>query len=144
MAEVEVNMDTGKCRVTRFVAAHDCGFVINPGNLVGTVEANLIQAMSRAMHEEVRFNERQVTSVDWLSYPIVDMTEVPDSVDVILVNNVPESPSRGAGEPATRPVAAVLGNALFDATGVRVRRVPFNDTALKAAFREHSQTHRVS
>ena len=137
VADVEVNIDTGKCRVTRFVAAHDCGFVVNPGNLVGTVEANLMQAMSRAMHEEVRFNERQVTSVDWLSYPILDMTEVPDSVEVIIVNNVPESPSRGAGEPATRPVAAVIGNAIFDATGVRVRRVPFTESALKAAFREH-------
>jgi CO/xanthine dehydrogenase Mo-binding subunit len=86
------------------------------------------------MHEEVRVNERQVTSVDWLSYPIIDMTEVPDSVEVIIVNNVPESPSRGAGEPATRPVAAVIGNAIFDATGVRIRRVPFTESALKAAF----------
>ena len=140
VAEVEVDMDSGKCRVTRFVAAHDCGFVINPLSVIGTVEANLIQAMSRALHEEVRFNARQVTSVDWMSYPIVDMTEIPDSVEVIIVNNVAESPSKGAGEPATRPVAAVIGNAIFDATGVRIRRVPFTPSTLIAAFREHRES----
>ena len=134
VADVEVDMTTGHCRVTRFVAAHDCGFVINPASVTGTVEANLMQAMSRAMHEAVRFNEHQVTSVDWMSYPIVDINDVPDRVDVILVNNVATSPSRGAGEPATRPVAAVIGNAIFDATGVRIRRVPFTQLALKAAF----------
>ena len=139
VADVEVNIETGKCRVTRFVAAHDCGFVINPRSLVGTVEANLIQAMSRAMHEEVRFNAHQVTSVDWMSYPVVDITDVPDRIDVILVNNIAESASKGAGEPATRPVAAVIGNAIFDATGVRIRRVPFTQAALLAAFRERGR-----
>ncbi|MDB5761921.1 MAG: nicB 3 [Herminiimonas sp.] len=135
VAEVEVNMDTGNFRVTRFVAAHDCGFVINPRSLTGTVEANLIQAMSRAMHEEVRFTPTRVTSVDWATYPIVDMTEVPDAIDVVIVNNRPEAKSLGAGEPSTRPVAAVIANALFDATGVRIRRVPFTPASLQAAFR---------
>lgn len=135
VAEVEVNLDTGRFRVTRFVVAHDCGFVINPKSLAGTIEANLIHAMSRAMHEEVRFTPSRVTSVDWASYPIVDMTEVPDVVDIVIVNNRPQAKSLGAGEPTTRPVLAVIANALFDATGVRIRRVPFTATSLLAAFR---------
>jgi CO/xanthine dehydrogenase Mo-binding subunit len=134
VAEVEINVDSGKLRVTRFVAAHDSGFVINPFSLTGTVEANLMQAMSRAMFEAVQFDQHNVNSVDWVSYPILDIKDVPDQVEVVIVNNLPEMKSGGAGEPATRPVAAAIGNAIFDATGVRIRRVPFTAEALKAAF----------
>lgn len=135
VAEVEVNMDSGKMRVTRFVVAHDCGFVVNPLSLAGTIEANLIQAMSRAMYEQVAFTPTRVTSVDWLTYPIVEMADIPDSIDIEIVNNRPDARSLGAGEPSTRPVAAAIANALFDATGVRIRRVPFTPAALRAAFR---------
>jgi nicotinate dehydrogenase subunit B len=131
VAEVRVDLQTGEYRVTRFVCAHDCGFVVNPSNLRGTVEANLIQAMSRARHEAVRFDGARVLSVDWLTYPIVDMTEVPDAIDVVMVNNRPEARSRGAGEPSTRPVAAAIANALFDATGVRLRRCPLTAQSLR-------------
>ena len=140
VAEIDVNITTGKLRVTRFVAAHDCGFVINPASLVGTVEANLMQAMSRAMFEAVQFDEHKVTSVDWLTYPIADITDTPDAIDVVIVNNLLANKSLGAGEPATRPVAAAIGNAIFDATGVRVRRVPFNVESLKAAFTKAALT----
>ena len=136
VADVEINIETGKLRVTRFVAAHDCGFVVNPMSLVGTVEANLMQAMSRAMFEAVQFDEHKVTSVDWISYPVADITDTPDQIDVVIVNNLPGMKSTGAGEPATRPVAAAIGNAIFDATGVRIRRVPFTPAALKAAFKQ--------
>jgi nicotinate dehydrogenase subunit B len=135
VAEVEVDMDSGKMRVTRFVVAHDCGFVVNPMSLAGTIEANLIQAMSRAMHEQVGFTPTRVTSVDWATYPIAEMADIPDSIDIEIVNNRPEAKSLGAGEPSTRPVAAAIANALFDATGVRIRRVPFTPSALQAAFR---------
>lgn len=135
VAEVEVNRETGKYRVRRFTCAHDCGFVVNPLNLRGTIEANLIQGMSRAMHEAVRFDATRVLSVDWLTYPIVDMTEVPDAIDIVILNNRPEARSRGAGEPATRPVAAAIANAIFDATGARLRRVPFTTEAVLAALR---------
>jgi nicotinate dehydrogenase subunit B len=121
-------------RVTRFVVAHDCGFVINPGSLIGTIEANLVHGLSRTLHEAVDFTPREVTSVDWASYPVLDAQEVPDSVDVVILDNRPEAKLRGAGEPATRPVAAAVGNALFDATGVRVRAVPFTRAALQRAF----------
>ena len=134
VAEVQVDMDTGVLRVTRFVCAHDCGFVVNPLNLQGTIEANLMQSMSRAMHEAVQFDGARVRSVDWETYPIVDITEAPDAVDIVILGNTPEAASRGAGEPSTRPTAAAIANAIFDATGVRIRRVPFTPDALKQAF----------
>jgi CO/xanthine dehydrogenase Mo-binding subunit len=121
--------------VRRFTCAHDCGFVVNPLNLRGTIEANLIQGMSRAMHEAVRFDSTRVLSVDWLTYPIVDMMEVPDAIDIVLLNNRVGATSRGAGEPSTRPMAAAIANALFDATGVRLRRVPLTAEALLAGIR---------
>jgi CO/xanthine dehydrogenase Mo-binding subunit len=111
------------------------GFVVNPLNVHGTIEANLMQAMSRAIHEAVRFDEARVTSVDWITYPIVDMTEVPDAVDIVMLGNTPGNKSYGAGEPTTRPVAAAIANALHDALGVRVRRVPLTPEAVLAAIR---------
>ena len=135
VANVEVDLQTGQYRVTRFTCAHDCGFVVNPSNLRGTIEANLIQAMSRARHEAVRFDATRVLSVDWITYPIVDMTEVPDAIDIVILGNKPEARSLGAGEPATRPVAAAIANALFDATGVRLRRCPLTSEALMAGLR---------
>jgi nicotinate dehydrogenase subunit B len=134
VANVEVERRTGKFRVTRFAVAHDCGLVINPKQLEGTIEANVIQTMSRAMHEQVLFDSSRVLSVDWVSYPIVDMTEVPDAIDIVIVNNRPEAKSAGAGEPATRPTVAAIANALFDATGVRFRRVPFTPESIKAGL----------
>jgi CO/xanthine dehydrogenase Mo-binding subunit len=140
VAEVEVHLDTGQFRVTRFVIAHDCGFVINPRSLTGTIEGNLMMAMSRAKYEGVRFDGHNVTSVDWVSYPIVEMADVPDSVEIVMVNNHPDKPSTGAGEPSSRPMAAALSNALFDATSVRFRRVPFSPETLKAAFEKRAQS----
>ncbi|HEX4781268.1 MAG TPA: molybdopterin cofactor-binding domain-containing protein, partial [Usitatibacter sp.] len=135
VAEVEADRDTGAWRVRRFTCAHDCGFVVNPLTLRGTIEANLVQAMSRARHEAVRFDARRVLSVDWITYPIVDMTEVPDAIDIVMVGNRAGAKSSGAGEPSSRPVAAALANALFDATGVRLRRVPLTQESLLAGLR---------
>ncbi len=135
VADVEVDLQTGRYRVTRFTCAHDCGFVVNPSNLRGTIEANLIQGMSRARHEAVRFDSTRVLSVDWITYPILDMTEVPDAIEIVILNNKPGARSVGAGEPATRPVAAAIANALFDATGVRLRRCPLTPEALLAGLK---------
>ena len=133
VAEVEVDRTTGAWRATRFVVAHDCGMVINPRSLERVIESNVLMSLSRSRHEEVRFDATRVTSVDWASYPILDMTEIPDAIDVVLVGNR-AGKSYGAGEPSTRPIAAALGNALFDATGVRLRRVPFTPARLLAAI----------
>jgi nicotinate dehydrogenase subunit B len=74
-----------------------------------------------------------VTTVDWVTYPILDITEAPEQIDVVLIDH-PEIPSSGAGEPSSRPMAAAIANAIFDATGVRLRRVPFSPDRVKAAF----------
>jgi len=106
--------------------------VVNPDGLRNQVEGCILQTLSRALHEEVKFDHSRVTSVDWSSYPILRFPEVPQ-VDVALINR-PELPPVGAGEAATAPVAAVLANAIFDATGVRLRTVPFTPARVESAF----------
>jgi nicotinate dehydrogenase subunit B len=133
VAEVEVNRRTGVLRVTRFVCAHDCGLIINPEAIRTTVAANLIQSMSRTLHEEVMFDRNSVTSVDWRSYPVSRASEIPAQVDIVLINH-PDIPSTGAGEPSSRPTPAAIANAVFDATGVRIRRGPLTPARVKAAL----------
>ena len=91
-----------------------------------------MQTLSRTLHEEVTFDRSHVTSVDWASYPILKFPEMP-AIDVILIDR-PDQPLLGAGEAATAPVAAVVANAVFDATGVRLRTVPFTPERVKAAL----------
>ncbi len=133
VAEVEVNSNTGRIWPKRFVVAHDCGLIINPDGLKRTVEGNIIQAMSRALKEEVKFDRNNVTSIDWIGYPIADSTDTPESIDVVMINR-PDLGPRGAGEPSTRQVAAAIANAVFDATGVRLRTVPFTPERVKAGL----------
>jgi CO/xanthine dehydrogenase Mo-binding subunit len=128
--EVAVDPSTGGIAVTRVVCAHDCGLVVNPEALRNQIEGAITQTLSRALHEEVRFDTSRVTSVDWASYPILRFTEAP-AIEVILIERR-DQPLWGAGEAAAVPVAAALGNAVFDATGVRLRRVPMNRSSLIA------------
>jgi CO/xanthine dehydrogenase Mo-binding subunit len=129
---VAVNKATGKIAVRRVVCAHDCGLVVNPDGLRNQVEGNIMQTLSRTLHEEVTFDQARVTSVDWASYPLLTFPEAP-VVQVALIDR-PEQPSYGAGEASSAPVAAALANAIFDATGVRLRTVPFTTERVKAAF----------
>jgi CO/xanthine dehydrogenase Mo-binding subunit len=133
VAEVEVDRSTGKIRAKKFTVAHDCGQVINPDGLKHTIEGNIVQGLSRTLWEEVKFDSKTVTSVDWETYPILDMTEAPESIEVVIVNRPDVAPS-GAGEPSMRPLAAAIANAIFDATGVRIRRVPFSPDRVKASM----------
>ncbi len=133
VAEVEVNRQSGRVWAKRFVVAHDCGLIINPDGLKRTIEGNIVQALSRALKEEVKFDRNNVTSTDWLGYPILDSTDAPESIDVVLINR-PEIAPTGAGEPSTRQVAAAVANAIFDATGTRIRRVPFTPERVKASL----------
>ena len=130
--EVVVDPASGRITVRRVVCAHDCGLVVNPNALRNQVEGGIVQTLSRALHEEVQFDESRVTSIDWAMYPILRFPEAP-TVEVILVAR-PEQPLWGAGEASTVTVAAALGNAVFDATGVRLRRVPFTAARVKAAL----------
>jgi nicotinate dehydrogenase subunit B len=133
VAEVDVDRSSGKIRARKLAVAHDCGQIINPQGLTHVIEAGVMQGISRALWEEVKFNTKTVTSVDWQSYPILDITEAPEAIDIVLIDR-PEIAPSGAGEPAIRPVAAAIGNAVFDATGVRIRRVPFAPDYVKAAL----------
>ncbi len=133
VAEVTVDRGTGAVRVDRLTVAYDCGLIINPDGLRRCVENAAVYATSRALCEEVMFSPAAVTSVDWLSYPILDITEAPHDVQVVLISR-PEAPPTGAGEPAVRSIAAAVGNAVFDATGVRMRQGPFTPRRVKAAL----------
>jgi len=130
--EVEVQRATGRIRVTRVVCAQDCGLMINPDSVRSQVEGNILQTLSRALHEETVFDRQRVTSVDWASYPILTFPEAP-ALDIVVIQRLDEPPL-GAGEAASAPVPAALGNAVFDATGVRLRDVPFRPERLKAAL----------
>lgn len=142
IAEVEVNRQTGGVWVRRLVCAHDCGLVINPAGLRRTLECGMLHALSRALWEEVQFDSEKVTSVDWSSHPSLRHSDTPETIDVVLVNGDPD-PDRpdlapyGAGETSHKPLIAAVANAIYDATGVRLRRPPFRKervlTALRAA-----------
>ena len=133
VAEVDVDRSSGKIWARKFTVAHDCGQIINPDGLHHAIEGNVLHGLSRTLYEEVAFDSKSVTSVDWLTYPIVDIMDTPETIDVVLLNH-PEIAPSGAGEPSTRPVAAAIANAVFDATGVRIRRVPFSPDRVKAAM----------
>jgi CO/xanthine dehydrogenase Mo-binding subunit len=133
--EVEVDRSTGKVSLKRVCCAHDGGLIINPDGLRNQVEGNIVQTLSRAMHEETKFDHSRVTSVDWASYPILKFNEVP-AVEVELVNH-PELPPLGAGEAAAAPVAAALANAIFDASGIRLRSVPFTSERVRVTPSSH-------
>jgi len=140
IAEVEVNRRTGRVWVKRLVCAHDCGLVVNPEALTRTIECAMQHSMSRALHEEVRFDTEKVTSVDWRTHPTLTHRDAPERIDVVLVNGDPnpgrpDLPPYGAGETACKPLMAAVGNAIFDATGVRLRRVPFRDERVLAALK---------
>ncbi|MGE5374822.1 MAG: molybdopterin cofactor-binding domain-containing protein [Bacteroidota bacterium] len=134
IAEVEVERATGIIRVQRIVVAHDCGLIINPDGVRNQIEGNVIQSLSRALKEEVQFNEFRITSVDWQTYPILTFSEVPE-VEIVLLDR-PDQPAMGAGEPSTVTTAAAVANAIFDATGVRLRQVPFIPERVKMALAE--------
>jgi CO/xanthine dehydrogenase Mo-binding subunit len=133
VAEVDVDRATGKIWARKFTVAHDCGQIINPNGLRHTIEGNIVQGISRTLWEEVQFDSKSVTSVDWLTYPILDISEMPQTIDCVLIDR-PELPPTGAGEPSIRPLAGAIANAVFDATGVRIRRVPFSPERVKAAL----------
>ncbi|PYQ79670.1 MAG: xanthine dehydrogenase [Acidobacteria bacterium] len=143
IAEVEVNRATGRVWVKRLVCAHDCGLVVNPEALRHTIECGMLHSLSRALHEEVRFDGEKVTSVDWVSHPTLTHADTPETIDVVLVNGDPNAsrpdlPHYGAGETMCKPTIAAVANAIYDATGVRIRRVPFRSDRVLAAIKERS------
>ena len=132
VADVEVDGESGKVTVKKFHVAHDCGQIINPDGVRNQIEGNVVQTTSRTLLEELQFDRSRVTSLDWASYPILKFPDVPQ-VAIDLIDRPTEKPW-GAGEPAAAVVPAAIANAVFDATGVRLRSVPMTPARVLAAL----------
>lgn len=133
-ADVEVDSALGDVRVTKLYVVHDCGQIINPNGVRAQIEGSVIQTVSRTMKEEVTWDRGMVTSLDWATYPILRFSELPELV-IDLIDRPTEKPW-GAGEPTAAVVPSAISNAIFDATGARLRSVPFKREKVKAALRE--------
>ncbi|MBB1653456.1 molybdopterin cofactor-binding domain-containing protein [Delftia sp. UME58] len=132
ICDVTVDRETGVIKVDKVFVAHDCGEMVNPAGVRHQVHGNIIQSTSRVLKEYVTFDSKGVTSLDWGGYPILRFDELPE-IDVQLVERPGEDPM-GAGESASVPSAAAVSNAVFDATGVRLREVPFTPARVLAAL----------
>jgi nicotinate dehydrogenase subunit B len=133
VAEVEVDTATGKIGVKRLVVANDAGPVSNPDGLRNQCEGGALQGLSRCLGEEVTWDDHNVTSVDWNSYHSLPLGFAVPKIEVVLLNR-PDDPATGAGETAITVVAGAIGNAIFDATGARIRQVPFTPERIKSAL----------
>ena len=133
VAEVEVDLATGKLTVNRIVVSVDAGPISNPDGLRNQCEGGALQGMSRALGEEVTWDDHTVTSIDWKTYHSLPLGFAVPKLEVVLLNR-PDMPATGAGETAITVVAGALGNAIFDATGARIRQVPFTPERIKAAL----------
>jgi CO/xanthine dehydrogenase Mo-binding subunit len=133
VAEVEVNRKTGALAVKRCHVAHDCGQIINPDGLRNQIEGCIVQTVSRTLKEQVTFDHSMVTSLDWASYPILTFPEIPE-VLIDLIDR-PEEVPWGGGEPTCAVVPSAIAGAVFEATGARLRSVPFTPEKVLAALK---------
>ena len=133
VVEAEVDQDTGKIAVKRIVVSNDCGPISNPDGLRNQLEGGALQGMSRALGEEVTWDEEKVTSFDWRTYHSLPLGFDVPKIETVLVNR-PDEQATGAGETSITIVAAAIGNAIFDATGARIRQIPFTPERVKAAL----------
>jgi nicotinate dehydrogenase subunit B len=133
VAEVEVDQATGRVQAKRFVVAHDCGPISNPDGLRNQIEGGVLQGTSRALGEEITWDDRKVTSIDWRSYKTLPVGMQLPAIEIVLLDR-PTAKATGAGETAITLAAAAINNAIFDATGARVRQVPFSPERVKAAM----------
>ena len=130
VAEVRVYRRSGRVEPVRYVCAHECGLIVNPETLSHVIERQLVYGTGRTTVEELRYDANRVTSIDWETYPVLHMEHVPPKIEVHLINR-PEATPSGAAEMALGLCPAAIGNAVFDATGVRLRRVPFTPERVK-------------
>jgi nicotinate dehydrogenase subunit B len=131
VADIEVDVDTGRVRILHLYAALDAGLVVNPLIVERQIEGQMVQAASRMLLEEVRFDTQRVTSLDWQGYPILRLADCP-AITPVVVQQTGER-STGAGEETMAAAAAAIANAFFDATGRRMTRFPFTpDRVLEA------------
>jgi nicotinate dehydrogenase subunit B len=135
--EVEVDQGTGAITVRRIVVSNDSGPISNPDGLKNQMEGGALQGLSRALGEEVTWDAQQITSVDWRSYHSLPVGFSVPAIEVVLLDR-PEHATMGAGETSITLVASAVGNAVFDATGARLRQVPFTPARVKAALAQRS------
>ena len=133
IAEIEVNRRTGAVIARHMYGAIDCGQTINPDIVESQVMGMLVQAASRMLKEEVRFNATAVTSLDWVSYPVLRFAEHPN-VTVTVIQHM-DLPSSGSGEEVLAAGAAAIANAFFNATGVRMTSFPLTPARVLAALK---------
>jgi CO/xanthine dehydrogenase Mo-binding subunit len=133
VAEVDVDQASGRVKATRFVVAQDCGPISNPDGMRNQIEGGALQGMSRALGEEVTWDDQKVTSVDWRTFHSLPLGFDVPVIESVLVNRT-DVEATGAGETAITIVAAAIGNAIFDATGARIRQVPFTAERVKLAL----------
>jgi CO/xanthine dehydrogenase Mo-binding subunit len=138
VAEVEVDVEAGTVRPTRFVVALDCGPISNPDGLRNQIEGGILQGMSRALVEEVTWDNKRITSVDWETYNSLHLDYEMPTIETVFVTP-PDVPATGAGETAITVIPAAIGNAIFDATGARLRELPFTPQRVKAALLENTR-----
>ena len=134
IADVAVNKATGDVSVTRVVAGQDSGLMVNPDGVRHQIHGNIVQSTSRALMEEVAFDRTSVVTREWGAYPIIKFPELPD-IDVLLLPRQ-DQPPLGVGESASVPSAAAIANAIYDATGVRFRELPFTPERILRGLRE--------
>jgi nicotinate dehydrogenase subunit B len=133
VTEIEVDQDSGKIAVKRVFVAIDAGPISNPDGLKNQAEGGALQGMSRALLEEVTWDDQKVTSIDWRTYRTLPLGFAVPKVECILLNR-PDEEATGAGETAITVIAAAIGNAVFDATGARLRQIPFTPERVQAAL----------
>jgi CO/xanthine dehydrogenase Mo-binding subunit len=138
VADVDVNQDSGVIHVTRLVVAQDSGPISNPDGMRNQIEGGALQGLSRALGEEVTWDDRKVTSVDWRSYHSLPVGFALPAFEIVLLDQ-PDVEACGSGETSITVVAAAIGNAVFDATGVRLREIPFTPERVRAAITARSK-----
>jgi CO/xanthine dehydrogenase Mo-binding subunit len=137
VVQADVNQDSGQVLVKRIVTAVDCGPISNPNGLRNQCEGGTLQGLSRALLEEATWDDQKVTSISWSSYHVLPFAFELPQMDIILLNH-PEEEATGAGELSITVISSALGNAIFDATGVRIRELPFTPQRVKAALSSRS------
>ena len=138
VAEVEVDQASGRVAAKRLVVAQDCGPISNPDGMRNQLEGGALQGLSRALGEEVTWDASQVTSIDWRTYHSLPLGFAVPAIETVLIDP-PDGAAMGAGETAITIVAAAVGNAIFDATGVPIRQAPFTAERVKAALGQRAE-----
>ena len=131
VVDARVDLESGKVKIDKVFVAHDCGYMVNPDGVLNQVQGNIVHALSRALFEQVRYTKARVTSLDWNDYPVIRFTDIPE-IAVRLIERPDLEPSV-VGETASIPVVAAVANAIFAATGKRMRVAPFTPERVREA-----------